>query len=224
MAKSNAALKEVVTDKIDHAFLAKIAQGKITHVSKAEGEDLLTHNPALIEVNINQPDPNDSTKVACRITRAGESFLIVNASPINEVSPVTGGFEVITNAVLPASKRGGGGGGAPMKYPFDKLEVGNSFFVPATAKLPNPLKTLGSTISSANIRYANVIGEKEVTRAKRGEKNRLVLDDNGAKIMETKTVPQYEFTRKFSIRGVEAGKTYGGWVAPANGALIARVQ
>ena len=86
------------------------------------------------------------------------------------------------------------------------------------------MKTLGSTISSANIRYADKIGEKEVTRAKRGEKNKLVLDANGQKIMETKAVPEYKFNRKFSIRGVEAGKTYGNWTAEANGALIQRVE
>lgn len=225
MAKSSAATKSevFVEPTVNRAFLANIAQGKVRFVSKAEGEVLLTHNPALIEVNLNQVDPLDSTKVACRVTPEGAAFLTATASPIHE-EKTTMQFEVITDAVLPASKRGGGGGGAPMKYPFDKLEVGNSFFVPASAKLPNPLKTLGSTISSANLRYATVTGSKTVTRAKRGVKNKLLLDTNGEKIMETKEVPVHEFHRKFSIRGVEAGKSYGNWVAPADGALIARVM
>jgi hypothetical protein len=223
MAKSSAALKEV-ENYVDHGLLLKITHGTVKFVTKTEGESVgLLHSPPLIEVNIGMIDPEDPMKVLCRITPAGAQYLTANNN-FNEVNPVTSGYEVITNAVLPSSKRGGGGGGAPIKYPFDKLEVGNSFFVPATAKLPNPLKTLGSTISSANLRYANVTGEKVVTRAKRGEKNKLVLDANGDKIMETKTVPVYEFTRKFSIRGVEAGKSYGSWVAPDNGALIARVQ
>jgi hypothetical protein len=133
---------------------------------------------------------------------------------------------VISGAVLPASKRGSGlGGGAPVKYPFDKLEVGGSFFVPISEKLPNPVKTLGSTVSSANMRYAKETGEtKEVERAKRGVKNKLVLDANGNKIIEKKIVPVYSFERKFEIRGVEAGKVCGSWTAPATGALIQRTK
>ena len=213
---------------IDRVLLANIAQEKIQFVSKSEGDALLMHVPPLIEVNHGMPDPADATKVRCRITSAGASFLTNHVNPLNDVqdkeTPVVSNFGIIDGAVLPVSKRGGGGGGAPIKYPFDQLQVGQSFFVPATAKLPNPLKTLGSTISSANVRYADKIGEKEVTRAKRGEKNKLVLDANGQKIMETKTVPEYKFNRKFSIRGVEAGKQYGNWTAEASGALIQRVE
>ncbi len=219
-------VKNPTNTNIDRVLLANIAQEKVQFVSKSEGEALLMHVPPLIEVNLAMTDPTDVTKVRCRITSAGASFLTNHVNPLNEVkeTPVVSNFGIIDGAVLPVSKRGGGGGGAPIKYPFDQLQVGQSFFVPATAKLPNPLKTLGSTISSANIRYADKIGEKEVTRAKRGEKNKLVLDANGQKIMETKTVPEYKFNRKFSIRGVEAGKSYGNWTAEASGALIQRVE
>ncbi len=219
-------VKNPTNTNIDRGLLANIAQEKVQFVSKSEGEALLMHVPPLIEVNLAMTDPTDVTKVRCRITSAGASFLTNHVNPLNEVkeTPVVSNFGIIDGAVLPVSKRGGGGGGAPIKYPFDQIQVGQSFFVPATAKLPNPLKTLGSTISSANIRYADKIGEKEVTRAKRGEKNKLVLDANGQKIMETKTVPEYKFNRKFSIRGVEAGKSYGNWTAEASGALIQRVE
>lgn len=220
------AAKNPTSASIDRVLLANIAQEKVQFVSKSEGEALLMHVPPLIEVNLAMTDPADATKVRCRITSAGASFLTNHVNPLNEIkeNPTVSNFGIIDGAVLPVSKRGGGGGGAPIKYPFDQLQVGQSFFVPATAKLPNPLKTLGSTISSANIRYADKIGEKEVTRAKRGEKNKLVLDANGQKIMETKTVPEYKFNRKFSIRGVEAGKQYGNWTAEASGALIQRVE
>jgi hypothetical protein len=222
------AAKNPTSASIDRVLLANIAQEKVQFVSKSEGEALLMHIPPLIEVNLAMTDPVDATKVRCRITSAGASFLTNHVNPLNDVQDkeklVVSNFGIIDGAVLPVSKRGGGGGGAPIKYPFDQLQVGQSFFVPATAKLPNPLKTLGSTISSANIRYADKIGEKEVTRAKRGKKNKLVLDANGQKIMETKTVPEYKFNRKFSIRGVEAGKSYGNWTAEASGALIQRVE
>jgi hypothetical protein len=228
MAKSATARKIESADNnniVNLHLLSEIALGKVRYVAKtSDTEFLLLHNPPLIEINIHEPDPSDKSKVACRVTTAGAALLTANQNPVIEKVENKMSYEIIDDAELPPIKRGGGGGGAPTKYPFDQLEVGKSFFVPATAKLPNPLKTLGSTISSANHRYAKVTGEKVVERSKRGARNKLVLDANGNKIMETKTVPTYEFTRKFTIRGVKAGVEYGKWVAPADGALIARVR
>jgi hypothetical protein len=228
MAKSATARKIEPADNnniVNLQLLSEIALGKVRYVAKTpDAEVLLLHNPPLIEINIHEPDPSDKSKVACRVTTAGAALLTANQNPVIEKVENKMSYEIIDDAELPPIKRGGGGGGAPTKYPFDQLEVGKSFFVPATAKLPNPLKTLGSTISSANHRYAKVTGEKVVERSKRGARNKLVLDANGNKIMETKNVPTYEFTRKFTIRGVKAGVEYGKWVAPADGALIARVR
>ena len=231
MAKSAAVKKvddfqeQAPVISVNMQLLSEIALGKVRYVAKTQdAEVLLLHNPPLIEINIHEHDPSDKSRVACRVTTAGAALLTANQNPVNEEKVAMSNFEIIQDAELPAIKRGGGGGGAPTKYPFDKLEVGNSFFVPATVKLPNPLKTLGSTISSANHRYATVSGEKQVERSKRGTRNKLVLDVNGNKIMELKTVPVYEFTRKFTIRGVKSGVKYGNWVAPADGALIARIR
>lgn len=222
MAKSNAAMK-VVTPSVNVNLLRDIAQEKVKFVSKAEAETVgVAHNPPLIEVNIGMPDPNDAHKVLCRITPAGAMYL---QSENKETVVNTGQFEIISGAALPPIKRGGGGGaGAPQKYPFDAMAVGQSFFVAATPKVPNPLKSLGSTISQANLRYATQTGTKTVERSKRGAKNKLVLDDNGHKIMEEKDVPVYEFNRKFTVRGVKGGQTYGDWTAPADGALVMRAK
>ncbi len=48
------------------------------------------------------------------------------------------------------------------------------------------------------------------------------VGEDGKKVKETVTLPKHNFTRKFEIRVVKAGTLYGQWVAPANGALIAR--
>ncbi len=215
---------ETSTTGVNMHLLSQIALGKVRFIGKTpDAEVLLLHNPPLIEINLQEIDPSDKSKVQVRVTTAGAALLTANENPVNERKNTM--FEILGDeVVLPPVKRGGGGGGAPTKYPFDQLEVGGKFFVPATAKLPNPLKTLGSTISTAQHRYAKQVGEKTVERSKRGKKNRLVLDDNGHKIMEAKTVAVYEFPRKFTIRGVQAGVTYGSWKAPADGALIARVK
>lgn len=222
MAKKS---KVVEGPVVDRELLASIASGHVTQVTKEQAFAAgLQSQPPLIEVG--GVDMQTGT-APVRVTEAGAMFLTAGANPVNEAPKANGVdiYDIIDNAELPASKRGTGlrGGGAPVKYPFDKLEVGKSFFVPVSVKLPNPVKTLGSTVSSANMRYAVETGAtKTVERSKRAKGNKLELDAQGNKIIEKKEVPVYKFTRKFEIRGVEAGKAYGGWVAPANGALIAR--
>ncbi len=230
MAQSNVKL---VPDKPDLKLLSEIALGKVRYIGKTAGAEVLLM-AELININLHEPDPVDNSKVAVRITPTGAALLTANQNgkngtnqnPVNEVKKTM--FEVFESVELPPVKRGGGGNGAPTKYPFDQLVVGGGFFVPVTDKMPNPLKTLGSVISNAQHRYATQTGEKTVERSKRGKKNKLVLDENGHKIMEAKTVPIYEFTRKFTIRAVVSGETRKvngkSWIAPADGVLIGRVQ
>lgn len=229
MAKgSKAKSAPVADDGVDKVLLNKIASGEVTTVDQAMAFAAgLKYQPqpdgsfnALIEVG--GVDINTG-RAPVRISEAGKAYLNGGAAVAASPEGTTETFELITNAIPPASKRGNTGGGAPVKYPFDKMELGSSFFVGVSTKLPNPVKTLGSTVSSANMRYATETGQtKQVERAKRDGK-KAALDANGAKIMETKTVPIYKFERKFSIRPVKAGIVYGGWTAPADGALITRV-
>jgi hypothetical protein len=201
--------------------------GAVYFVTQAEATPLLQNDPALIEVNPSMLDPNDNTKAAARPTDAGRELAAKkgkSAVTNTETPAATPAFEIITGAALPPSKRGGRGG-APTQYPFDKMEVGQSFFVPVSEKHPDPVKTLGSTVSSANHRYAEPTGEKKtVTRTKRGAGNKAMKDEAGNKIKESVTIDVLKFTRKFSIRKVEKGKAYGEWTAPNDGALIARVS
>jgi len=142
-----------------------------------------------------------------------------------EGGPATSSFALITNAVLPESKRGFGRVAGVSKYPFADMQVGNSFFVGnAEVEGGDALKKLTSTVSNMNNKYRTETGETESkTRTKRGEGNKAVLDETGNKVKETVTVPVYRQDRKFSIRGVKGGEKYGEWTAPADGALIGRV-
>lgn len=196
------------------------------YVSQAEGGPLVADS--LIEVNTTMLDPNDNTKAAARLTDAGRAYITANGTaPIAASEPVAeaSGYEILTNAVPPISQRGNKGGGAKTQYPFDKMEVGNSFFVPVSDKHTDPAKTLASTVSAANNRYSEDTGEKKsVTRAKRGPKNKAVRDAAGEKVKETVEISVKKQTRKFILRKIEAGKKYGDWTAPADGALISRVE
>ena len=210
---------------VNTQLLAAIKGGHVTHVTQAEAVEAgLQHNPPLVEVNTSPAAIVDG-KAPIRLTDAGHAH-VGNGAAAPAASNGSG-FALITGAELPASKRrgGGGGSGAPQKYPFDEMEVGQSFFVAADEKHPDPVKSLGSTISSANMRYAEETGEtKVVERTKRGPGNKAVVGPDGKNVRETKTVDVYKPTRKFNIRPVEAGVSYGQWVAPANGALIARMM
>jgi hypothetical protein len=130
-------------------------------------------------------------------------------------------FEILDDVILPESRRGRIGTGP--KYPFDKLAPGKTFFVAQSAQFPDPMKTLTSAVAAAKMKWATKVGMTTKTLPKRGEKNRLVLDANGDRIMETRQVPVYEYTRKFVLRAVVAGMTYGRWQAPHDGCLVQRV-
>lgn len=211
--------------KIDKVLLKQIVDATkadgFVYLSAIDGNQFLQHNPPLIVVNTSMADPSDPAKFAVKSTADAATFL---DAPVSNEAQATSPYEVITGAVLPASKRGNKGGGAPTVYPFDKLEIGQTFFVPVSEKHPDPVKTLGSTVSSANMRFAKPTGETvKKERTKRGQGNKAVLDAAGNKVKEMVDVPVYKYERKFSIRPVKAGVDYGTWKAPSDGALIARI-
>lgn len=223
MAKASTK-KTSINMTVLQALATAAAANTVAYVSQADGLPLLNNTPPLIEVNTAMVDA--SGNAAARLTDAGRAMLAGNAAaPAGAAAPASP-YAVISGAVLPPSKRGNAkGGGAPTIYPFETMEIGQSFFVPISEKHPDPVKTLGSTVSSANIKFSEPTGEKKtVKRAKRGAGNKAVLDASGAKIMEEVQVDVRKPLRKFAIRKVESGKVYGAWTATADGALIARVE
>jgi hypothetical protein len=191
-----------------------------SRVTQEVGKPLLEQG--LIEVNVE--DVVDGMALARLTSKALAAIPNITKNFNEGISTVNTDFSIITNAVLPPSKRGNRlGSGAPPKYPFATMEVGNSFFVPVTEKMPNPLKSMGSTVAVQNHKYSEPTGEiKKVERTKRGPKNRAVTDEAGNKVREVVDKNVRKPVRKFSIRAVTAGEKYGDWIAPTNGALIAR--
>lgn len=72
--------------------------------------------------------------------------------------------------VVPAPRQRGGNKGKSI-YPFGEMQVGHSFFIPATADKPEPWKSLASTATSATRRY-----------------DEPVMDANGQAVMENAKV------------------------------------
>lgn len=227
--------KTIKSDGIDKALLQKVVDatnaGQIMFLSAADGLAMAKHVPALIEVNTTMLDPSDGTKAAVRATADAAAYLAAAGVVTHTAPVVAGNYAIITGAVLPEPKKRGNsfGSGAPTKYPFADLPLGGMFFSANTEHAKgDAVKALGSTVSSQNRKYAHPVIENGVEktktqkRAKRDDNNKPILDANGKKIVETVTLPVLNYERKFTIRPVVGGKTYGSWVAPADGALIAR--
>lgn len=172
--------------KIDLDLLAKIAEATnseagMLYVSEADSERLVAHG--LAEINVTMTDDNGN--VATRTTEEGNQKVSeTNETPETEEPEAKAkpSFELETGVELPKARRGGRGATV---YPFDAMEVGHSFHVPATEDKPNPAKSLASTVSSATARYA-------------------VPDENGATRTNRKgkEVPVMHETRKFVVRSV----------------------
>jgi hypothetical protein len=219
MAKKAKVTSDVNMDTLN-AIKAAMDSNTVYYISQTDGLPLLNHNPPLIEVNTSMVQSDG--KAACRLTTEGVKM--VNNTQAE--APASNPYEITSGVVLAPRKRGNFKGGAPTQYPFDKLEIGQGFFVPVSTKHKNPVKTLGSTVSSANMRYAQKTGEtKQVERAVRDKQTKKAIKNgNGEVVRETVTVPIYKLTRKFMIGPVEKGKNYGTFVAPDNGAYIMRVE
>lgn len=111
-----------------------------------------------------QVDPsiqNEDFHIAAGLTQAGIDFVNSNnnivatsATSTPKESKTMSTFEIVSDAPIPTSKRGAGLSGRKCKYPFELLEVGQMFFVPATEKQPEPAKSMVGVVSGANKRYA----------------------------------------------------------------------
>ena len=159
----------------------------------------------LVEINPSMTDDNGN--VATRATQAGIESLgngetIGNNATSEATSEATSAtaetgktekvktmFKIEDSIPVPTISGRGRGGNV---YPFDQLEVGQSFFVANDESKPNAAKSLASTVSSATARYA-VASEDGATKTnKKGE-----------------VVPVMVETRKFVVRSVEENGVKG---------------
>lgn len=138
----------------------------------------------LVEINLGIK--NEACEVACRATDAGIAKAQAEAGHIEmpkSVEAAASSFKIEVGVPIPAPV---GRGRSGSKYPFDALEVGQSFFVPDTAEQPDAAASLASTVSGATQRYA----ADHATETK---------------TVKGKLVPKKIYARKFALRKVEGG-------------------
>ena len=173
------AKKPTAAPALNLAALAVIVAAGENGTYAPEHEISLLADSGLVEVN---PEvTNAEGHVAVRATAAGiaknaENQPAAPAAPLAVKSKFSIGTvpDVILEAAVNKKRVARGAG---EKYPFDSLDMTNNrgFFVPATEKMPEPAKSLASTVSGAIARYA--------VEAK---------DETGFVIMETVTVKDYQ--------------------------------
>jgi hypothetical protein len=190
--KLNKAQKELLNTII----AATNSPAGFTYANPSDAKVNVLVEQGLIELNSAVTDGNGGVGV-----RASASALASVTAPAATSSKPS--FEIVTGIAPAVAKRGGV---REEIYPFSKLEIGASFFIPASEKHPNPAESFASTVTSAIRRFSVETGNMR--------KNR-----KGEEVKETKP------TRKFVIRAVTAGQTYSnGFVEAAAGARIFRTE
>lgn len=153
-------------------------------------------------VEQNEGIVNEAGEFATRATEAGIAALnaTVQTAPaetkVEEPKTerkVNMSFKIEKGIPVPKTTRGSARTSA---YPFDSMEVGDSFFIAASEKHPEPEKSLASTISGATKRYDVAdLDENGVQKTK---------STRNPKTGEVKEgVPAMKHTRVFVIRAGE---------------------
>jgi len=101
-------------------------------------------------VETNKDYINEAGEIATRVTAQGVEAMTPAAPETETATETKVVFEIESGIPVPRTRQGGKGGG---KYPFAKMEVGQSFHVAATEENDNPAKNLASTVSAAKKRY-----------------------------------------------------------------------
>lgn len=213
-------------DKLKELIAATASPQGFGYVNATDGKPMVEKN--LIVTNTQVLNPANPDEVAAKAQPAAQQYidsLASGGSQANNGASAGVGHIITSTFVAPAAKRRGNapGAGAPSKYPFDKLELGQQFFVGnSEVEKGDAFKTMSATVSSTNRRNSEETGEVvSVERAKRGEDRKAILVD-GKKVMETVEQKKRKSLKHFKIVAVEGGTTYGSWKAPENGAVIIR--
>lgn len=187
-----------------HRVAAAVAAGNPGYdfVTQDEGASLV--GAGLIDIN---PEiTNGNGGVAAILTEAGAKLVAEQSADDNTAKAAAAKFEIDSDVPL-APKKGGGGGGQTREsiYPFDALQVGQSFHLPVTSAMPKPNRTIASAVSLAMAKHAVEVldeaGQKVMEPFERKNK--------AGEVIERGSRPKTQNTRVFTIRAVDASDPRG---------------
>lgn len=175
-------------------------------LTQAEGADVVGAGFAKVNTANVEGD-----KAAVSLTETGVKLAAENGADA-PVSSGTANYEIESDVAMPT---GGTRRGRESSYPFDKLEIGQSFHVAKTTENPDPASRLASSVSGARVKYSVETGESEtvtVKSYKKDEKGSYVKDAEGKRIVEGTsevTRPKLATTRDFACKSVDASDPKG---------------
>ncbi len=164
-------------------------------LTQAEGLDLINSGFATVDASVTE---GETAKVT--LTEAGQASL-------NGSGNKPTGYEIEDNIAMPTDKaRKGRTGG----YPFEGLNVGQSFHVAATADedADAVAARLQSSVSGARTRFATDSGEKETVNVKvyaKGDDGKFLKGEDGKRVVASETPTErakLTITRDFKVRAV----------------------
>lgn len=171
-------------------------------LTQEEGMDLVNNGYAVVDTSV-----TDGNTAKVTLTEAGRSAL--NASGNSSTS-----YEIEDDIAIPTNtaRRGRQGG-----YPFENLNVGQSFHV-AAKDGEDPAKVaarLQSSVSGARARFAEETGETETATRKvyaKDDNGEFLKDENGKRVVESEEDyerPVKRNTRDFTVKPVGADDPKG---------------
>lgn len=184
------------------ALLAMIAASTepavgVLMLTQAEAGDVVNKGLAVVDTA-----KVDGDTAAVSLTDAGRAALAAGEPAATTASA----FTIDDGVTMPTdvARRGRSGG-----YPFDKLEVGQSFHVAKSAENPDPASRLASSVSGARVRFSEKTGETEtvtVKTYKRGPDGKgYAKDADDKRIVESErqeTRDKLKVTRDFTVKSV----------------------
>ena len=188
-------------------IVAAGAEG-MPNVPKAVFEPLEAEG--MIEVNPATRDAAEGAQV--RATEKGIQAVNASQTQTPVAAAVSSGFAIDDGIAMPAASARGR---TSTTYPFEALNVGQSFFVPNSEDKPNAAKSLASTVSSATARYAVEVKDangqpvQETVKVKTYQtdaEGKRVKDAEGHFVVTgetTETRVKMAETRKFIVRAVD---------------------
>lgn len=196
-------LEQAAMDKLPEIVAATVTPGTVGYVFAVPFDIQYLIDNGYVEQNpeLSQKNADEEIELATRATTAGIEYVaqatgVVSQNKAEQPKPKGNNkmsFE-IENVPVVAGKRGGGS--RVSQYPVDALEVGQSFFVPATEKHPEPEKSLASMLSGAMKKY-DVADIDEATGV---QKTKVITVP---KTKEKRTIPATKHTRKFTLVAAE---------------------
>ena len=171
-------------------------------LTQDEGLDLVNSGYAVVDTSV-----TDGNTAKVTLTEAGKAAL--GASGNSATS-----YEIEDNVPIPTTsvRRGRTGG-----YPFEQLEINQSFHVAAKeGETPADVAArLQSSVSGARTRFSEETGETEKVKQKVYKKNAdgsFAKNEEGKRIVESETEverPKTRLTRDFTVKAVDANDPKG---------------